>query len=501
MSTNLAESDESLQAFVADPQWVHFVGALMREQLGAVFEELEHAHYPPGTPKNDLFHLRLMNWEEMQWAMASIPAQDKHLMEAVCAKHGMRVADGVPTMVGPDGVKRFPADNARVFHLEARGMPKKAMDDVGGVDHPADFIRGLPMLKTQQERDVAHKLVDILAPFQPGQRGTILKKAMERVSEGGAEKVWYEEGYAHGTREAQEEFKHIMQLPPAQKRQALLKWRRDNQRRLAELAAKRSTAEQRIVELDVERNLLADIRTWLDRPLVLQSPQGSAWHKVEEANARKRLFTLKMAGDALGTATLDGSAPNVFVVEHDWAAAFIHATDFEGGAVRLPFDLCVFEFQLSGRRVCVLMGQSEAQEVIGAGVIFVAGANDAWCAMGPPQSDGDLGSLITRQVRAICIALDAEVAVSGIERAPAKLNEARAKKDKPPLKDYHVVSLARRARATPLPRSGDEPAWHKRLHFVRGHWRHYEAKAHKTWIKWHLRGNPDLGFIDKHYKL
>ncbi len=38
-----------------------------------------------------------------------------------------------------------------------------------------------------------------------------------------------------------------------------------------------------------------------------------------------------------------------------------------------------------------------------------------------------------------------------------------------------------------------------RLHVVRGHWRHYEE--HKTWIKWHLRGDPDLGFIQKHYSL
>jgi hypothetical protein len=34
---------------------------------------------------------------------------------------------------------------------------------------------------------------------------------------------------------------------------------------------------------------------------------------------------------------------------------------------------------------------------------------------------------------------------------------------------------------------------------TRGHWRHYER--HKTWIKWTLVGDPDLGFVDKHYRL
>ena len=44
-----------------------------------------------------------------------------------------------------------------------------------------------------------------------------------------------------------------------------------------------------------------------------------------------------------------------------------------------------------------------------------------------------------------------------------------------------------------------EPETGKRLHFVRGHWRRYEE--HKTWIRWRLRGDPDLGFIDKSYRI
>jgi hypothetical protein len=30
-------------------------------------------------------------------------------------------------------------------------------------------------------------------------------------------------------------------------------------------------------------------------------------------------------------------------------------------------------------------------------------------------------------------------------------------------------------------------------------WRHFVS--HKTWIKWTLVGDPDLGFIDKEYRL
>jgi hypothetical protein len=38
-----------------------------------------------------------------------------------------------------------------------------------------------------------------------------------------------------------------------------------------------------------------------------------------------------------------------------------------------------------------------------------------------------------------------------------------------------------------------------RLHFRRGHYRHYPN--HKLWIRWCLVGNPDLGFIDADYRL
>lgn len=62
------------------------------------------------------------------------------------------------------------------------------------------------------------------------------------------------------------------------------------------------------------------------------------------------------------------------------------------------------------------------------------------------------------------------------------------------------VRLARRTRASAFPADhvGEERR-SPRLHFVRGHWRRYAN--HKTWLKWFLRGDPDLGFIDKHYRL
>jgi hypothetical protein len=110
-----------------------------------------------------------------------------------------------------------------------------------------------------------------------------------------------------------------------------------------------------------------------------------------------------------------------------------------------------------------------------------------------------LGIHLARNIRSICIALDAEVAVTEVIRAPHRLNHQREKQGKKPVLDHHVVNLARRSRVEPLPSAGDREArWHPRLHFRRGHWRHFED--HKTWVRWCLVGDPDLGFIDKEYR-
>lgn len=65
-------------------------------------------------------------------------------------------------------------------------------------------------------------------------------------------------------------------------------------------------------------------------------------------------------------------------------------------------------------------------------------------------------------------------------------------------KAHHVISLANR-RNRPAALGGDGSSRRRRLHFRRGHWRHFET--HKTWIKWMLVGDPDLGFVEKEYRL
>lgn len=245
---------------------------------------------------------------------------------------------------------------------------------------------------------------------------------------------------------------------------------------------------------------------------VLQAVQISSLHKLQAAYAAKCVLTLDRADDDAQMVKLLPAYvhffkedPQVFLVQHDWATAFDKAEGIDG-EVPLPFGFCAFEFQVSGRRLIVLCRE-------GFGSIFVelsgspywyAGRIDTLEDMATRETDepgtfSQLGIMLALNIRAICIALDAEVVVTEVVRAPHRLNHQREKQGKKPVLDHHVINLARRSRVEALPSAGEHEAkWHPRLHFRRGHWRHFTD--HKTWIKWMLVGDVDLGFIDKEYR-
>lgn len=253
----------------------------------------------------------------------------------------------------------------------------------------------------------------------------------------------------------------------------------------------------------------------IDEGAKLEPPGGSGWHKLVEAYEAGKVFSI--SSDPAPLFVLEafiGHPPQIFVIEHDWGAAFAGATDIEDGEYYLPYQHCAFEYRMCGNRVITsaLDIDEPGEGKIGDAMLFVEGSGGCWyCStMGSYRKsenadpsatpkDKQFSALILDNIRALCIGLDAEVIEREVVRAPIKLNQARERSHKAPLPDHSVVRLANRSRVAPLEsHSGDGPRWHPRLHFVRGHWRHFTD--HKTWIRWHLRGNPDLGFIDKHYR-
>jgi len=198
------------------------------------------------------------------------------------------------------------------------------------------------------------------------------------------------------------------------------------------------------------------------------------------------------------------------LVRHDWARAFAGAQDFDGGEIVLPYDHTAFEFVISGHHVIVFAGQHlDTKRIVCTPVVRAAKEwllfRDPFDLLNPDgEKDRNIASYTTdgkieflaRQIRAICIALDAEIA----EASPVRQVYQGKAKDQADLPSfaYHVVDLSKKRQRSTLPAAGGT---HRspRLHFRRGHWRHYAT--FKTWVKWTLVGNPDLGYIEKEYRV
>lgn len=227
----------------------------------------------------------------------------------------------------------------------------------------------------------------------------------------------------------------------------------------------------------------------------LRKPDAPAWHKLRDAWATEKGTVIRESAEPYMRAFCTEDA-QVFLVDHNWAKVFENAAEFDRGEYPLPYDRCVFEFLIDDYRVLVL---TEKTDAVPNYLIWIY---DGWAWVGlDPVQEGEVGSLsafMVAHIRAICIALDAEVAYADPIRAPAKLNAARIKRGKTPLPDYRVVKLVQnKVHMNAL--EPTEPGPKKRLHFRRGHWRH--LGNFKTWVRWCLVGSPDLSFVDKFYRI
>jgi len=278
-------------------------------------------------------------------------------------------------------------------------------------------------------------------------------------------------------------------LPPHERKRIAYATLRNQTRKVA-------IAEAEIADLREQIAAFEALREWGERDIKCVRLEKNDCTRLHQfADAAKRHLVVSSINDKgwLETSHLL-SDTKVFVVQHDWARAFTGAADYDASAdYRLPYQVCVFEFVISG--VCCLVFTEQADADL-TRTIFVQ-SGKYWICW---EDDGSAvpGALLLcdDQIRAIAVALEAQIATHDVVRAPAALNAKRSKAGKLPLYDYHVVSLAHRTRVAPL---GTGTHRTPRLHFRRGHWRHYED--HNTWIKWTLVGDPDLGFIDKHYTL
>lgn len=259
-----------------------------------------------------------------------------------------------------------------------------------------------------------------------------------------------------------------------------------------QVALARAIADSGKEQMDSMR----DILDWLseDRSFRLEKNECSRLHHLKEAAANDRVLGIDGTIQEARMLASD-EVQHTFVVKHDWGRAFSGADGLDD-SIRLPYQICSFEFRIDGRNVISVAGDS------GSDLLFTSfvQSGDYWCCLGSNKHHQDsVIQVMWDQIRAICIALDAEVASHTVQRAPHKLNKKRIAAGKLPISDFHVVDLARKNRITNPTDAAERDKPRKRLHFRRGHWRHFDVS--KTWIRWCLVGDPDLGFIRKHYTI
>lgn len=122
----IEESPKDTAVFFDDPHYIHFVGMIGPPRPGVMesFQALEHTHYKPLTPRNDLYHFRVLDFEEILFGIVSIPITEKNLMEAVAEAHGLRIVRDTVAIISGNGMKPFPIQNDRMYMLvTARDNP------------------------------------------------------------------------------------------------------------------------------------------------------------------------------------------------------------------------------------------------------------------------------------------------------------------------------------------------------------------------------------------
>jgi hypothetical protein len=294
-------------------------------------------------------------------------------------------------------------------------------------------------------------------------------------------------------------------LSAHQKKLRMLPFLHDLRKKQTQAEKDHRKANQRIEHLEGLLKAAEEGQAWLKLSPIIEKNDCSRIHHLSAAMKADKVVVhdgkpLSEVPEANGFWTGDLKRFQPFVVQHDWAKAFEGATDYADGQIKLPYDDCIFEFRISGKTVAIFASQNLAEVIkvwpfVQFGEHWIISAEMA--SLDEAANGSDFFSLAAKEIRAICIALDAEVAVHSVVRAPHALNVKRKNEGKIPIFDHHIVKLSDRHRAS-AKRFGDT---HKspRLHFRRGHWRHFQT--HKTWIKWMLVGDPELGFVDKEYRL
>lgn len=120
----MERENTALIALDKDTKRLHLIVDMNRIG-GKLFNvKMEYTYFAPRSGKNYLYEMVLIKWPDVSvgfqflWAIASFPIEFRPQAEALAKECGLRIANGIPTIIDADGAHHFPLDGGTVFTLE-----------------------------------------------------------------------------------------------------------------------------------------------------------------------------------------------------------------------------------------------------------------------------------------------------------------------------------------------------------------------------------------------
>lgn len=104
-----AETFAEAKRFFNIPGRIHLVLLLIGDDTPPMLEDFEQTIYPHGTERGALYHYRVFGWQELGWAIISVPARDEErILDFFSAYKRRLTRDAKFTARSNTGTEHFP---------------------------------------------------------------------------------------------------------------------------------------------------------------------------------------------------------------------------------------------------------------------------------------------------------------------------------------------------------------------------------------------------------
>lgn len=111
------QTEAEWRAFFAQSGKNHYIGYSTRPGVPGFGTELEHSHYPIGTPQNDDFDVHVFEWMHRTYSIVSIPEADETKAEDAAQLYGLTIIPGSPSLIDSTGKHDFPLQGPNYYML------------------------------------------------------------------------------------------------------------------------------------------------------------------------------------------------------------------------------------------------------------------------------------------------------------------------------------------------------------------------------------------------